>query len=56
MIKWFHYVPFSRLPDALALGWLPSASLTGTVHGEYACLCERVCECGRMSITIVGAA
>lgn len=48
MTRLFRYIPFHRMADALALGWLPTPALIDCHHGVYAVLCERVCECGRM--------
>jgi hypothetical protein len=44
MIRTFRYVLWHRLPDYLALGWLPVADL-GPTHGEWSTLCEWLCAC-----------
>ena len=48
MTRLFRYVPHARMPDALALGWLPVSIVLQTHHCHYSVLCERICECGRM--------
>lgn len=45
MIRTFRYVPFALLSDAVLMGWMPTAALVGTIHGEYSCLCEWLCDC-----------
>jgi hypothetical protein len=40
------YIKWTHLPEALALGWLPCASLPRH-HGHWSLLCEWRCECGR---------
>ena len=34
------YVPHSRVPEYLALGWIAHDSFVGTHHGEYSVLME----------------
>jgi hypothetical protein len=43
-IRTFRYVPWDRLPDYLALGWIPVADL-GPTHGRWSILCEWLCAC-----------
>lgn len=48
MIRWYLNIPFAAMPDALMLGWLPTAALAGTSpHGHYAVLCTWICCCDR---------
>lgn len=42
----FHYVPYRRLQDFLACGWMVVADL-GPIHGQYSVLCWR-CDCGEV--------
>jgi hypothetical protein len=44
MIRTYRYVIWPRLPDYLALGWLPVADLGG-YHGQWSYLCEWLCSC-----------
>ncbi len=44
MIRTFRYVTWPRLPDYLALGWLPVADL-GHPLDQYSLLCEWLCSC-----------
>lgn len=42
------YIKWTHLPEALALGWLPCASLPRH-HGQWSLICEWRCACGRMA-------
>jgi hypothetical protein len=41
----FRYCVFSRLDDALRMGWIIADSLQGSHHGDYAVLVEWLCPC-----------
>jgi hypothetical protein len=45
----FQFVPYPKLPDFLARGWMVVADL-GPTHGQWAVLCWH-CECGAVSPT-----
>lgn len=44
-IKTFHYVRHSEVADWLRCGWIAYGCLRGIHHGEYAVLCEWLCDC-----------
>ena len=41
----FRYILVARVEDALRCGWMALPGLSGCHHGEYAVLCEWLCQC-----------
>lgn len=43
--SWYRYVVHRRVDDYLLLGWVPTAALEGTYHGNYSMLMFWPCAC-----------
>jgi len=47
VIRWYLFIRFADMPDAMCLGWMPLQALHGSHHGNWSVLCQFVCCCDR---------